>query len=34
MAERIVGKMTGLARHWRAILAQYGQNVTVFPRNG
>lgn len=34
MAERMVGKMTGLARHWRAILAQYGQNVTVFPRNG
>lgn len=34
MAERMVGKMTGLARHWLAILAQYGQNVTVFPRNG
>ena len=34
MAERMVGKMTGLARHWRAILAQYGQNVTIFPRNG
>lgn len=34
MAERMVGNMTGLARHWRAILAQYGQNVTVFPRNG
>ena len=30
----MAGKMTGLARHWRAILAQYGQNVIVFPRNG
>ena len=27
-------KMAGLARHWRAILARYGQDVIVFPKSG